>query len=202
MPLQNRVLPTGEIVANPARGFFMGNRGILHDDDRQLGTARWRHQNWVCCVLDFKGRRRPVMKPGAYTELFFLDEAVALAAGHRPCAECRRAVYLRFRAVWEAVHGPVASAAAIDRHLHRHRVTRTRTQIRHTAPAGSLPHGTFMMLDDVPHLVTPDAVRPYAPSGYGSPRQTPRGMVEVLTPKPIVAVLGAGFRPILHHSAG
>src|SRR5688500_15168681 len=98
MPLQNRVTPFGEIEAAPARGLFMGNRGILHDANQQLGRARWRHKSWVTCLLSFKDRRREVMAPRRYTELFFCDEAVALAAGHRPCAECRREDYERFRA--------------------------------------------------------------------------------------------------------
>ena len=98
MPRQNRVLPTGEIIAHPARGRFMGNRGILHDASGHLGRSRWKLMGWVTCVLDFKGRQRTVMSPGTYTELFFHDEAVALAAGHRPCAECRRADYRAYRA--------------------------------------------------------------------------------------------------------
>ncbi|MGB8623555.1 MAG: hypothetical protein WCD16_12105, partial [Paracoccaceae bacterium] len=105
MPLQNRVLPTGEIVVHPARADFMGNRGILHGGNRQLGTARWRHKTWITCLLSFKGRKRVPMTPGRYTELFFLDEAVALAAGHRPCAECRRADFLRYRDAWQAATG-------------------------------------------------------------------------------------------------
>ena len=96
MPLQNRVTPGGEIIADPARGTLMGNRGILHDAGQRLGVARWRHPHWIYCRLSFKGRRRAVMAPGRYTELFFLDEASALAAGHRPCYECRREDFLRF----------------------------------------------------------------------------------------------------------
>ena len=105
MPLQNRVSPLGEIVATAERGGLMGNRGILHDRDRRLGVSRWKHPHWVCCRLAFLGRHRPVMTPGRYTELFFLDEATALAAGHRPCAECRRADYTRFLDAWTAAHG-------------------------------------------------------------------------------------------------
>ncbi len=101
-------------VPHPARGLFMGNRGILHDATGQLGPARWRHRNWVCCRLAFKGRHRKLLKPGHYTALFFLDEAVALAAGHRPCAECRRADYLSFRAAWEAGLGPDTVSGVLE----------------------------------------------------------------------------------------
>ena len=124
MPLQNRVTPRGDIVATPARGTLTGNRGILHDAGRQLGAARWRHHRWICCRLDFKGRRRAVMAPGRYTELFFLDEATALAAGHRPCWECRREAFQDFQSAWRCAFGGAddVGAAAMDRILHRARV--------------------------------------------------------------------------------
>ena len=124
MPLQNRVTPFGEIVSSPARGLLMGNRGILHNDDRRLGTARWQHPHWVACRLEFRGRRQEVMRPGAYTQLFFLDEAVALAAGHRPCAHCRRADYEAFVSAWMAATGRAdrPRAAELDWQLHRERV--------------------------------------------------------------------------------
>lgn len=149
-PRQNRVAPTGEIVAAPYRGTFMGNRGILHDGAGRLGSARWRHRHWVCCLLRFRGRHRQVMAPNRYTELFFLDEAVALAAGHRPCAECRRADFNAFRAAF----GPDLSAPEIDAALHRARVDRgTRRQIRHEAPLGRLPDGGFILYEGAAHLV-------------------------------------------------
>ena len=117
-PLQNRVLPTGDIVAIPARGTMTGNRGILHRPDKTLGAARWRHKAWICCTLDWQARRREVMAPNRWTELFFLDEAVALAAGHRPCAYCRRAAYLAFRAAWARASGATPKAPEIDATLH------------------------------------------------------------------------------------
>src|SRR5215211_2432471 len=104
-PLQNRVTPTGEIVSDPARGLLMGNRGCLHDQDRTLRTARWRSKLWICCRLDFKGARRDPMPPGRWTALFFLDEATALSAGHRPCAYCRRADYLAYAEAWRRAAG-------------------------------------------------------------------------------------------------
>lgn len=197
MTLQNRVLPTGEIVADPAHGLLMGNRGILHDNTRRLGIARWRHKNWVCCTLSFKGRKRRIMAPGRYTELFFLDEAVALAAGHRPCAECRRRDWLAFR---DAID-PALRATDIDAMLHAARVTRTRRQIRHEAEADTLPAGCFVMHDGQPNLLRSADMLPYTPSGYLAARPRPVGPVTVLTPRPSVAALAAGYGPRLHPSA-
>lgn len=201
MPLQNRVLPTGDIVADPARGTLMGNRGILHGADRRLGVPRWRHANWVTCALAFKGRKRAVMSPGTYTELFFLDEAVALAAGHRPCAECRRADYRAFRAAFEAANGPVADAAALDRCLHRARVTRNRRQITHAAEAGTLPDGVFIAGEGDSWLVLGHDILRFTPAGYTDRRARPEGVVTVLTPAPSVAAIATGYRPRLHRSA-
>ena len=193
MPRQNRVQPDGEILAHPARGGFMGNRGILHDEHGLHPRRRWRHQNWVCCVLAFKNRRRALMAPGHYTELFFHDEAVALAAGHRPCAECRRADYLRFRAA-AGLPGP---AAALDAQLHRERaVPRVYQQRRHEAELSELPDGAFILSPEgVPELKWRGALRPFAPGGYGAPRSTKAGMVTVLTPPTTLNALRAGYVP-------
>ncbi|MEQ9259856.1 MAG: hypothetical protein RIG84_12260 [Roseovarius sp.] len=200
MTLQNRVLPTGEIVADPARGTLMGNRGILHDDTRRLGKARWTHQAWVTCRLTFKGRRRSLMAPGRYTELFFLDEAVALAAGHRPCAECRRDAYRQFRALWAAAHGE-SDLKTADRMLHRARVARNRAQIRHEAPAATLPDGAFILHAGAPCLVLGPRILRYTAGGYTAALPRPRGIATVLTPAPTRAVLAQGYRPALHPSA-
>lgn len=202
MPLQNRVLPTGEIVVDATyRGDFMGNRGILHDDIQRLGRARWRLKGWVCCVLSFKDRHREVMQPGRYTELFFLDEAVALAAGHRPCAECRRADYTRFRAAWNTATGTAARARDIDTVLHRARVTRSRGQVRYRADAATLPHGAFILWQDRPHLVHGERLLPFCPTGYGTGVTRPDGKVSVLTPRPTIDALASGYQPVLHASA-
>lgn len=199
MARQNRVLPTGEIVADPARGLFMGNRGCLHDPDGRLGAARWRHRNWITCALSFKERKRSPMSPGKYTELFFLDEAVACAAGHRPCAECRRPAWRAFQAVWSGVFGPM-KAAEIDRTLHVARLE-GRRQRRHTALARDLPDGAMMLTDDAAHLVIAGKALPWSPAGYGPACPLPDGDVTVLTPAPMVAVLRAGWKPVLHSSA-
>jgi len=204
MPLQNRVTPMGDIIADAARGTFMGNRGILHDAGKRLGTARWRHRSWICCVLGFKDRRREVMAPGRYTELFFLDEATALAAGHRPCCECRRGDFRAFQAAWRrALDTPDVSASAIDRVLHEARVDRrTRGQIRFEAPLDDLPDGAFVLLPDTisnPLLITGKRLLPWRPAGYGAPRRRPpRAPCLVLTPRPTVAVLRAGYTATLH----
>ncbi len=193
MPLQNRVQPTGEIIAHPARGQFMGNRGILHDSEQRLGKARWRHKAWVTCVLSFKGRHRALMRPHNYTELFFLDEAVAFAAGHRPCGECRRADYNQFR----AAAGITTPIAAYDAILHAQRaVPRRYEQVRYTADIAELPDGVFILSETgAAHLLWEDKMLPYTPSGYGQPIHRPdRGTVTVLTPAPLVQVLQAGYK--------
>jgi hypothetical protein len=196
MPLQNRVLPTQEIIAHPARGTLTGNRGILHDDQRRLGTTRWRHKAWISCTLHYKGIRRTPMTPGTWTELFFLDEAVALAEGHRPCALCRRDAFRAFQAAWP--NSP-ASAPHMDAVLHAARLD-LRQQRRHTEDFGNLPGGTFILHDHRPHLVHAGNLHPYAPDGYAPPIPCPDGTVQVLTPWPLVAVLRAGYAPALHPS--
>ncbi len=170
----------------------MGNRGILHDASGRLGAARWRHPHWVCCVLSFKGRRRALMAPNRYTELFFLDEAVALAAGHRPCAECRRADYLRFRKAWEAAVGPAPRTGDIDRRLHAARID-GRAQRRHTAAWADLPDGVFALHDGQAVLLLRNMLHPFAPDGYAPALPRPTGRAIVLTPAPTVATLRAGY---------
>jgi len=209
MPLQNRVTPTGDIIAAPARGLFMGNRGILHDDDGRVGRARWRHSHWIVCVLAFKGRRRSVMQPHRYTELFFLDEAVALAAGHRPCAECRRDRFRAFLAAWAkgtGHDGAAPDAAALDAMLHVARVDpRSRRQATWPARLANLPDGTFIRQGDggnIPRLVIGDALYGWTPAGYRDPvSRSQETIVTVLTPRPTVAALAGGYVPELHPTA-
>src|SRR6056297_1977260 len=148
MPLANRVTPEGDIAATAARGTLMGNRGRLHRPDRTLGTSRWTTKAWIACTLAVPGRRRRVMGDG-YTELFFLDEATAYAAGHRPCAECRRAAFTAFRDLWTAETGP-ARAPEIDAALHTARVRRDRTKVVFDAPAHTLPLGAMIRIDEGP----------------------------------------------------
>jgi hypothetical protein len=203
MALQNRVTPLGEIVADPARGTLMGNRGILHDDERQIGKSRWKHKAWIACTLQFKGCRRALMAPGCYTELFFLDEATSLAAGHRPCAECRRADFNRFRAAWAAAFGSESrpSAGEMDTALHSARVDRwSRAQIRHEQSTTDLPDGVFILLEAEPWLVWRGRLRRWTFGGYDATAPIPPGVVTVITPAPTVAALAAGYLPAVHAS--
>lgn len=202
MPLQNRVTPHGEIIAHPARGLFMGNRGILHDAHQRLGRARWRHKAWICCLLRFKGRQRQVMAPRRYTELFFLDEAVALAAGHRPCAECRRADYNQFRDAWTNAFGNSPKAAQMDDVLHAARTKRALVVPSRAllAPDVPLPDGTFIRWTNSAVLLWRGRAFRYAPEGYRE-IPLPEGPYEPLTPAPMRAALAAGYRPHIHPSA-
>lgn len=196
-PLQNRVLATGEIVATPERGTFMGNRGILHGDTKTLGHARWRHKAWIICVLQWKDWHRNVMTPGHYTELFFLDEAVALAAGHRPCALCRRAAYNAYR----DAAGFTKSAKAMDDQLHAERaIPRQNTQKSIQAEAASLPDGAIILTDDGPQLLQGDASVPVSAKGYGPPHLRPAGQVTLLTPSSSCNALKNGYKPTYHPS--
>ncbi len=206
MPLQNRVTPFGEMTAVDARGTFMGNRGIIHDPQtKQLLRRRWQHQAWICCVLSFKDYQHPIMGRSAYTELFFLDEATALSAGHRPCAYCRRKDFNAFKAAWMAGQHQdperFVSAPSIDRQLHGERVTRRREQVRFCAPWNVLPEGTMVKDENGPVLLWHEQLYPWHARGYQAPRPRPGvGNVEVLTPRSIGAAIRAGFIPAVHHS--
>ena len=162
VPLQNRVTPLGELIAHPARGLVYGNRGCLHDAEGRI-RRRYQVTRWIACRLEFRGcRRSPLMQPGRYTELFFLDEATALAAGHRPCAECRREDYDCFTSVWRDLHGD-AGADAIDARLHGERIDpETRGHRLHPAAADALPDGAFVLRDGSPRLVLGDELLTWA----------------------------------------
>jgi hypothetical protein len=190
MRYQNRVNPFGEIVAIPQRGRWMGNRGILHE-----GTTivrRWQHKHWIICETSYKDWRAPMWEPRRWTALFFLDEAVALAAGHRPCALCRRPRYNAFVEAWRASTSEANSRRDdIDNRLHAER-TKIRT---HRLPWRDLPVGTFAILDAAPVRIGADAVAPWTVEGYGHPIGRPtRGDTEILTPAVTVGVLAAGYR--------
>ncbi len=204
-PLQNRVTPWGEIVADPARGLLMGNRGCLHGQDRRLGPARWRSKLWICCVLVWKNVRRDPMPPGRWTALFFLDEATALAAGHRPCAYCRRADYLAFGEAWRLAEGlpERPRAPEIDARLHRERVDpRSRRQLTRQATVGALPGGVMIRSGGAVGLLLGGRLLPWSFTGYGAPIAVSHTLsVELLTPPSSVAALTAGYRPTLHPSA-
>lgn len=203
-PLQNRMSPAGNIEAVATRGLFTGNRGVLHDDAYRLKPARWKHRNWIICVLEFKGRWRRVMTPKRWTELFFLDEAVALAAGHRPCAECRRAAYNAWMDAYAAGAGVARPAAPeIDATLHGERaVPGARRLRRHECRLEDLPDGAFVLTEaGAPALVTDDRLLPWSFEGYGPAIRRPTGRAVLLTPPASVASLRGGYRPTLHASA-
>jgi hypothetical protein len=203
MPLQNRVLPTGEIVADRSRGLMMGNRGCLHGQGRELGVSRWRSKLWISCVLDWRGRRRDPMPPGRWTALFFLDEATALAAGHRPCGYCRRDDYLDFAGAWQAARMLPRRPRAVemDAQLHGERVDFGRRQRTHSRPVGALPDGVMVRRGAEVGLLVAGQLRVWSLSGYAGPSDVAADLVEVLTPPSIVAAIAAGYRPLVHPSA-
>ena len=206
MPLQNRVTPLGRLVATSERGLVYGNRGCLHDAEGRIRRG-YNGKRWIACRLEFRGwHREPLMQPGRFTELFFLDEATALAAGHRACALCRREDYVRLSAVWRDLHHGQIGADAIDAQLHRERlepVTRARRQ--HPARFDELPDGAYVLLDDEACVVVGDALLRWTPSGYRRHGSRPAGGDAVLlTPPSLVSVLRAGWTPVvplLHPSA-
>ena len=209
MPRRNRVTPFGAIIVTPARGTLMGNRGVLHDQDERI-RRDWVLKRWLLCVLEFNGRRRKVMTPGRYTELFFLDEATGLAAGHRPCAECQRKRYNEFRDAWATAnrHAQTSrrpTADEIDDQLHVDRIGPIRSKRSFQAELDDLPDGVFVTLEgrtDRAFLIQGDSLLAWSPEGYRErlPR-TSGNMVAVVTPVSTVAAIQAGFVPQVHPSA-
>ena len=198
MPLQNRVTPLGELIADPARGLVYGNRGCLHDERGEI-RRHWQVKRWIGCRLEFRGRRRErLLQPGRYTELFFLDEATAFAAGHRPCAECRREDYNRF------VELVGMRADDADERLHAERVDPSGGRRLHRAAARELPDSAFVLDGGEPWLVHGGELLRWTPSGYAERRARPGGEAVVITPPLLVAVLRSGWQgavPLLHPSA-
>jgi hypothetical protein len=195
MPSQKRVTAVGELIATPERGLVYGNLGCLHDDHGRI-RRQWQVKRWISCLLEFRDRHRAggPMPPGRYTGLFFLDDATALAAGHRPCAECRREDYNLFTSIWGA------KADAIDEVLHRERLERF-----HPARLEDLPDGAFVLLDDAPLVVLGDELLRWTPGGYTERRSRPRGKTTLVTPPPTVHVLASGWsgsEPLIHPTRG
>jgi hypothetical protein len=205
VPLQSRVDPFGELIATPARGLFMGNRGgRFHRDDRTLSKRRWASRQWICCVLRFKGRHHDVWGRG-YTALFFLDEVTALAAGHRPCFECRRADALAFANAWaKATRSVVPHATEMDLVLAPERLE-GRGKRCHQRPIDDLPDGACVTLKSAPHIayaIRGSLLLRWSATGYLEKVSRPsRAMVDVLTPPSILGALAAGFPPQWHPSA-
>jgi hypothetical protein len=204
---RNRVTPLSELVADPARGLVYGNRGCLHDDRGEI-RRRYAGRRWIACRLRFRGwHRAPLLQPGRFTELFFLDEATAMAAGHRACALCRREDYDRLVALWRELHPGQVGADAIDAQLHGERVAEgTRAQRHHEAALDDLPDGAFVLRDGAPWLVRGGELLAWTPAGYAGRIARPEGeRAVVITPPSLVAVLRAGWDgavPLLHPSAG
>jgi len=194
-PLQNRVTPFGDLIADTSRGAMMGNRGgRIHDPETKMLTRRrWASKQWICCKLAFKSRHREVMGSG-YTELFFLDEATALAAGHRPCFECRREDAKRFAACWAKAKGFDKSprAAEMDAVLHEERLE-GRAKRFHGAECSGLPVGSMIAIGDEAWRLESDAMRLWSPSGYDDPVKRSKGVVQILTPPSIIDTLSAGY---------
>jgi hypothetical protein len=195
VPRQNRVTPLGELIAVPERGLVYGNRGCLHDDKGRI-RRRWATRRWIACRLEFRGwHRGPLMQPGKFTELFFLDEATAFAAGHRPCALCRREDYRRFTELWAELHPGQVGADAIDAQLHEERLAPPRE-----GSLRDLPDGAFVLEDGELWLVRSGELRRWTPGGYGRRKPIP-ARANVITPPSLVAVLRAGWHgavPLLH----
>ena len=209
MPRQNRVTPLGRIIAVPERGTMMGNRGVLHDAEGRIRRP-WQDRRWLVCLLEFRGRHRAVMAPNRYTELFFLDEATALAAGHRPCFECRRRSFYAFRGAWasgnpDLLGDRIPTAGLIDDHLHAQRIGPDRSKRTYPADLDGLPDGVMVTLDrwaGAPHLILGRRLLVWSPGGYRERRRRPPGEVAtVLTPASTVAAIRSGYAPATHPAA-
>jgi hypothetical protein len=206
MTLPNRVTPLGELVADPARGLVYGNRGCLHDADGRIRRS-YATRRWIACRLEFKGwKRTRLLQPGRFTELFFLDEATAFAAGHRPCALCRREDYDRFREIWCGLHEGPRGADDIDAVLHDERLAPGNRERRlHEMSVAELPDGAFVLHEEKPYLVLGERLLRWTPAGYRDPVPRPTGgRARTITPPSLVGVLQAGWSglvPFLHPSA-
>ncbi len=202
MPLQNRVTPFGDIVAIPQRGTLMGNRGIIHDPaTRTLLRKRWSSKAWIICTCSYKDHWRAVMAAHSWTELFFLDEAVALAAGHRPCFACHREAAEAFRAAWSEATGiRNPRAPAIDRTLHGERLQDGRKRIHPlTMPLNELPDGAVVASGGDAFTIVRGFGFRWTEQAYDPPRKL--GKVDgLLTPPSTLATMIAGYAPLLHPS--
>lgn len=203
MPLQNRVTPTGDIIATPHRGLFTGNRGIIHDPaTKTLLKKRWSSPAWITCLCEFRGWRRPVMGRRSWTELFFLDEATAFAAGHRPCFFCRRDDAKRFRAAWEEGNGVKSiRARGIDAILHSERLERGKKRLHQLPmPVAQLPDGAMVQLCEESFLIAQGRGLKWSMAGYRKADAALNAAL-LLTPPSTLRALSAGYRPVLHPSA-
>jgi len=201
-PLQNRVTPTGDIIATAHRGMFTGNRGIIHDPATKTLTRRWAGKAWLVCICEFRGRRRDVMGGRSWTELFFLDEATALSAGHRPCFFCRRDDAVKFRAAWEEGNRVTrVPARDIDTVLHHERLEGGNKRLHPlSTPIESLPDGAMVQDGAESFLIVQGRALLWSAAGYREGPGVLQGAI-LLTPPSTVRALSAGYRPMLHVSA-
>jgi hypothetical protein len=196
---KNRVDPLGRFISTTARGAWMGNRGVIHSD-KQI-TRVFKHKAWITCMLEFKGRKRTVMMPDRWTELFFLDEATAFAAGHRPCFECRRADAQRFKSYWikgNPVHNfsMTTSINQIDEIIHKERINNEKKKVIHQRTASNVPEGTFILMDDAPYVFSKGRLHRWTAFGYEENIAMPEAStLSVLTPDSIVNAFGSGYVP-------
>lgn len=198
--LQNRVNPYGDLITTPARGSWTGTRGTIHNYQQEI-VRPFKHKAWITCLLEFKGRKRTVMSPNKYTELFFLDEATAFAAGHRPCCECRRADFNRFKTAWltgnpEYNFTAKTAITQIDDVLQNERIDKHHEKTVFYENFENIPAGCFVVYNDEPHLVYNCAFYLWTPFGYGKeiiPRKAE--LLKVLTPRSIVNAFIAGYQP-------
>lgn len=199
---QNRVNPFGELVKTPARGSLMGNRGVIHNDNGEIRQP-YKLKAWITCLLQFKGRRFTIMAPKRWTALFFLDEATALAAGHRPCNECRRQDFIKFKSLWlegNREHGFTMKTkiAEIDAVLHSERVSTTGKKVTFEMNISEIPDGTFVLVESKPLLLFKSALYEWTPGGYKTAQPIPAVLrLTVLTPKSIVKMFAAGYVPVV-----
>jgi hypothetical protein len=198
--LQNRVDPFGTIITTTARGSYMGNRGVIHNEKREI-THVFKHKAWITCSLEFKGRKRPVMAPDRWTELFFMDEATAFAAGHRPCFECRKDDATRFKSCWiegNPTHNfsMKSSIKEIDEIIHRERIDAGKKKVMHQRVSSQIAEGTFVMINDDAYVYRKDRLYRWTAFGYQDAIPVPQAsMLTVLTPNSIVNAFCAGYVP-------
>jgi len=198
--LQNRVDPLGQLIKTKARGTWTGNRGVLHNHAQEI-LRPFKLKAWITCRLEFKGKKRPIMAPDRWTELFFLDEATAFAAGHRPCCECRRADFNRFKQAWlkgnpEYNISEKTSIREIDKVIHRERIGRDQSKITFDANPADLPDGSFVLFNQSPFLVLDNKLFQWSPSGYEKGITMPEiDELPVLTPRSVVNAFRAGYLP-------
>jgi hypothetical protein len=200
VPLQNRVDPFGDLFRTSARGTMMGNRGGVLHANREI-VRPYKSRRWITCVLQFKDRHRIVMSEARYTELFFLDEATGFAAGHRPCAECRRERFNAFREAWRRAKGMdrLPFADEMDLELHPARIS-MRQKVTYQAAIRTLPDGCFVQIEGRPYLLWGDSMLLWTPDGYVRRETRLDSAATVLTPEPIVECLRHRYSPELHVS--